>query len=141
MHSKRFLISVFAITVLAACQTVPSNAPLIRVVVPQNNATVKGPKVTIQTEVLNWTLGDANRLPAAGEGHLHFVIDAPNDIRAGMLVPLDNAAKYVHAGKAPYTTRDIDLPPGNHTITVVMGGNDHIALASPAPVSVTFLVQ
>ena len=141
MNRKQFLVSAFAISVLAACQTAPGSAPRMRVISPQNNAMVKGPKVTVEVEVLNMTLADANRPHVDGEGHLHFVIDAPNTVRAGMVVPLDNPAKYVHAGKAPYTVREIELPTGNHTITVVMGGNNHVALDSPAPINVSFIVQ
>ncbi len=141
MNIKLLIPALVITALLASCASQPANAPRLRIVSPKPGAVVRGPKVTFEVEVQNLALAEANRPHVEGEGHLHFVIDAPNAIRAGMLVPLTEPAKFVHAGKAPYTTREIELPTGNRTVTVVVGGNDHIALASPASVSVSFIVE
>ena len=73
---------------------------------------------------------------------MHFFIDAPaSSVPVGQAVPLDQPGSYVHAGKAPFTSREIELAPGKHTITVVMADAAHVVVAEPEPVSVTVLVE
>lgn len=48
---------------------------------------------------------------------------------------------YFPAGKAPFTSREIELAPGKHTITVVMVDAAHVVVAEPEPVSVIVLVE
>ncbi len=62
-------------------------------------------------------------------------------VSAGQPVPLDQRTTSVHAGKAPFTSREIELAPGKHTITVVMADAAHGVVAEPEPVSVTVLVE
>lgn len=146
MNTRIVLLGGLLTVILAACArpAAPStNAPpAIRVISPAEGATLEGPKVTLDVEVANWKFVDANQLPKDGEGHLHFFVDAPAaSVKSGDVIPLDQKTTYVHAGKAPYGSREIELAPGQHTITVVMGNSAHQALASPAPVSVTFTVK
>jgi len=132
---------------LSACQTSPpapktQAAPVIKILSPTAGATVTGPKVKVDVEVSAWALVDANQAIKDGEGHLHFFVDTPaNAVKTGDGIPLDQKATFIHAGKAPYTTRELELTPGEHTVTVVMGNSAHQVLAAPAPVSVTFKVQ
>lgn len=129
---------------LSACQPAPKtqSRPTMKIIAPAAGALVAGPKVKVDIEVAAWTLVDANQAIKDGEGHLHFFVDTPaNAIKVGEGIPLDQKATFVHAGKAPYTTRELELTPGEHTITVVMGNSAHQVLAAPAPVSVTFKVQ
>ena len=80
--------------------------------------------------------------PKDGEGHIHFFIDVPaSSVAVGQVIPTDQPTKYIHAGKTPYTNREVDLTPGQHTITVVAANAAHQALAVPAPVSVSFTVK
>jgi hypothetical protein len=107
-----------------------------------DGAEVQGPKVRFEVEVTNFTLVDAGTPLAPGEGHLHFFIDTPPDaVPEGQLIPLDSAAKYVHAGKPPYTSRELELAPGEHTIWVVAANSGHLALREPAPAKVTVRVR
>ena len=128
--------------VMAGCGTAAPAGPAISITSPAAGATVSGATTKIEVAVTNFNLVDANIAPKDGEGHLHFFIDVPaSTVAVGQVIPLDDASKYVHAGKAPYNTRDIPLAKGKHTITVVAANAAHIALAQPAPVSVTFTVQ
>ncbi len=134
------------IAALAAVLAVPAlgaqGAPAIRITSPANGATVSGPTVRIEATVTGLTLVAAGSPLAAGEGHLHFFIDTPPDaVPEGKLIPLDSASKYVHAGKPPFTSRDLPLAPGPHTIWVVAANSGHLALRTPAPAKVTFTVQ
>ena len=113
----------------------------MRITSPPANVALAGPKVKIEVEVTGLSLVDANIAPKDGEGHLHFFIDTPaSAVPAGQVIPTDQPTKFVHAGKAPYTNREIELTKGQHTITVVAANAAHVVLATPAPVSVTFLV-
>lgn len=151
MHTRRqfvLMMAGFASTALAAACSAPASsnastsAPQIKILSPANGATVAGPKVAFDVEVPNWTFVDANQPAKDGEGHLHFFVDVPaGTVQAGSAIPLDQKATFVHAGKAPYTKREIELSPGEHTVTVVMGNSLHQALANPAPASVTFTVK
>ena len=80
--------------------------------------------------------------PVAGEGHVHFFVDTPaSTVPVGKVVPLDQANVYVHAGKEPFTSRELELCPGRHTITVVMADAAHIVVGQPQPASVTIDVE
>ena len=146
---KPFTIVAAIAIALTACQSAipstvaqPAAAPVMKIMAPIAGTTLAGPKVKVEIEVNNWTLTAANQTPKDGEGHLHFFVDVPADaVKVGEGIPLDQTAKFIHAGKAPYTTREIELSPGPHTLTVVMGDSVHRVLDTPAPVSIMFTVQ
>ncbi len=126
---------------LAACG---ASAPAaIKIVSPADGATVKGPKVKVEVAVENWTLMPAGSPAADATGHLHFFIDTPaSAVPVGQAIPPTDAnAAYIHAGKEPLSSRELELSPGKHTITVVMGNTGHIALDNPAPQSITITVE
>ena len=132
---------VLAGSTLVSCGPASAPAASMRITSPPANAALAGPKVKIEVEVTGLSLVDANIAPKDGEGHLHFFIDTPaSAVPAGQVIPTDQPTKFVHAGKAPYTNREIELTKGQHTITVVPANAAHVVLATPAPVSVTFLV-
>jgi hypothetical protein len=139
---------LFALMATVACSstkpaaTPPAATPSLTIVAPASGATVTGPKVKVDVEAKDWKLvAAAGSAVTSGEGHLHFFIDVPaSSVVVGQAIPTGDA-KYVHAGAAPLTSRELDLSPGQHTITVVAGNSAHIALASPAPQSVTFTVE
>ena len=132
---------VLAGSTLVSCMPAAAPGASMKITSPAANASVAGPKVKVEAEVTGLTLVDANIAPKDGEGHLHFFIDTPaSAVAVGQPIPTDQPAKFVHAGKAPYTNRELDLAKGQHTITVVAANAAHIVLATPAPVSVTFTV-
>jgi hypothetical protein len=135
-------LSVIASGSLISCAPAAAPAIGLKIVSPSANAKVAGPKVKVEAEVSGLALVDANIAPKDGEGHLHFFVDAPaTAIAVGQAIPADQPAKYVHLGKTPYTSREIELSKGQHTITVVATNAAHVVLAQPAPVSVTFSVE
>jgi hypothetical protein len=129
------------VLLLAACSIQAPAA--IKIVSPANGATVKGPKVKVEVAVENWTLMPAGSPAADNTGHLHFFVDAPaSAVPIGEAIPPTDAnPAYIHAGKDPLTSRELDLTPGQHTITVVMGNTGHVALDNPAPQSITITVE
>lgn len=124
-----------------AAAAAPNLRATLRVVSPKRNARVAGPTVLVQVRVKGLELVAAGTPLKEGEGHLHFFIDVPaSNVKVNGMIPLDSAARYVHAGKPPFDEREIELAPGRHTITVVAANSAHMRIAQPAPVSVRFIV-
>lgn len=135
------ILATLAMTV-AACAQNPGAGSTMSIVSPAAGAKVKGPKVTVMVDVTGFKLVPANQAPVAGEGHVHFFVDTPaSTVPVGKVVPLDQANVYVHAGKEPFTSRELELSPGRHTITVVMADAAHIVVGQPQPASVTIDVE
>jgi hypothetical protein len=134
-------IITFAAT-LAGCGGTAAT-PSMRFSAPTDGATVKGPKVKLEVAVTNWKLVPAGGALVEGEGHLHFFIEVPvESVAVGQAIPpTESNPAYVHAGKDPLMSRELQLSPGKHTITAVMGNASHLALASPAPQSITITVE
>lgn len=126
---------------LASCGV--SAPAAMRITSPANGATVKGPKVKVEVAVENWTLEPAGGALNEHGGHLHFFVDAPaSAVPVGQAIPPTDAnPAFIHAGKDPLASRELELAPGQHTITVVMGNTGHVALDSPAPQSITITVE
>jgi hypothetical protein len=135
---------VVCLLALVGCGAAADSAQTaaLRIVSPAPNATVKGPKVKVEVAADGFRLVAANQAPKAGEGHLHFFIDVPaSSVAVGQAVPLDQASAYVHAGKEPFTFRELDLAPGKHTITVVAADAAHMVVGQPAPVVLELTVE
>jgi hypothetical protein len=130
---------VLALLLLAS--PVLAQKATLKIVSPTKGATVTSP-VKIEVVAKGFTLVEASTPLAEGAGHVHFFIDTkPSAVKVGTMIPLDSAAKYVHAGKAPLDSRELTLAPGKHTIWVVAANSGHLALARPKPAKVTFTVK
>lgn len=140
-QAKHLLLTGLMALALAACAA-QSTKPSLTITKPANNATVKGPKVLIEVQSNNFALTPAGPDIKDGEGHLHFFVDTPaTSVVVGALIPSDQPAVYVHAGKDPLASRELELSKGTHTITVVMGNAAHFRLAQPEPASITIVVE
>jgi len=99
--------------------------PFVYIASPKDGATVKSP-VTVKFGLENMTV-----MPAGHEhpnsGHHHLIIDAelPN---LAMPIPMDN--NHVHFGKGQ-TETSLELPPGKHTLQLLMGDHFHRPHAEP----------
>ena len=137
------LFSVSTGTVLAA-DTAPDNywpkAARIFIISPKSGATVMSP-VTIKFGHEGLDIAPAgDKTP--NTGHFHLLIDQA--LPADLSVPLPVTDSILHYGKAQ-TEATLDatkLPPGKHTLQLVMGDASHIP-HSPALVSkkITITVQ
>jgi hypothetical protein len=137
------LFSVSTGTVLAA-DTAPDNywpkAARIFIISPKSGAKVTSP-VTIKFGHKGLDVAPAgDKTP--NTGHFHLLIDQA--LPADLSVPLPVTDNILHYGKAQ-TEATLDatkLPPGKHTLQLVMGDGSHIP-HSPALVSkkVTITVQ
>ncbi|HTO82239.1 MAG TPA: DUF4399 domain-containing protein [Methylomirabilota bacterium] len=128
----------------------PDHNPII--VSPKDGAVMRSPvTVTIDlngAEVASHSTGTMaampgmTNMPAGGKGahhgHAHLIVDSPLP-KAGAMIPMD--AKHIHMmGGAAKTT--LRLPPGKHTLQLIMGGDDHIVPPdAPRSTPVTITVQ
>lgn len=98
-----------------------------RIVAPTDGATVRGP-VTLRFRFAAAPARAAARErgePAAG--HVHLLIDSAPPA-PGEPVPVDDAHIHLMGGE---TETVLDLPPGRHTLQLIVAGADHVPADPP----------
>jgi Domain of unknown function (DUF4399) len=113
-----------AILVIAAPAFAAEPSPegaKVYIIWPKDGAVVKGGKFWIRMGLVNMGIAPAG-VEKAGTGHHHLIIDAE-------LPPLDepipNDSNHLHFGKGQTEAR-IELPPGTHTLQLLLGDANHI---------------
>lgn len=91
------------------------------IISPRDGASVKSP-VTVVFGLKGMGIAPAG-VQFEGAGHHHLLIDS--DPPADLSKPLPTTDKVVHFGKGQ-TETTIDLPPGKHTLQLVLGDHNHI---------------
>ena len=88
---------------------------------PRDGETVKGP-VTVRFGLKGMGVAPAG-IKFDGAGHHHLLVDTdpPTDLGA----PLPATDKILHYGKGQ-TEVTLDLPPGRHTLQLVLGDHNHV---------------
>lgn len=100
----------------------------------KNNATITSPfKLEMGTEIIKV---DTAGPVVAGSGHHHLLIDGPDSIAAGGVIPKDSL--HIHFGKGQ-TEYELVLPAGKHKLTLQMADGLHRSYGGrlAATVSVT----
>jgi hypothetical protein len=94
----------------------------VYIVSPKNGAKVTSP-VTVKFGLDKMTISPAGT-PGANSGHHHLLIDTPvpKDLSAPLPAIPD---KLVHFGKGQ-TETTVTLPPGKHTLQLVLGDHNHV---------------
>jgi hypothetical protein len=87
---------------------------------PKDGDTVSGP-VTVRFGLRGMGVAPAGTI-AEGTGHHHLIVDAPLPA-AGQ--PIPNDARHLHFGKGQ-TETTLTLPPGKHTLQLLVGDHSHI---------------
>lgn len=72
--------------------------------------------------------------------HLHFILDEDASQYIGTTRPIPAGNPNIIHSAAKEVTFD-NVAPGQHTVTVLMSGNNHISVATPVTASVTFSVR
>jgi len=98
----------------------------VYIIAPQDGATVSSP-VTIRFGLKGMGIAPAG-IAFDNSGHHHLLIDA--DLPP-MNAPFPTDAKHVHFGKGQ-TETTVELPPGKHTLQLVLG--DHLHIPHDPPV-------
>jgi hypothetical protein len=86
----------------------------------QDGAEVVSP-VKVRLQVTGMQVVPAGEVKE-GTGHHHIIIDGPDFIEAGQVIPSDE--KNIHLGKGE-TEVEINLPPGEHTLTAQFADGEH----------------
>jgi hypothetical protein len=122
---RRFLIALAVLTcaplALAQERTASPAGAEAYIISPKNGATVHNP-VHIQFGLKAMGIAPAG-IKFDNTGHHHLLIDTDAPADAGAPLPAND--KIVHFGKGQ-TETSITLPPGKHTLQLLLGDQNHI---------------
>jgi hypothetical protein len=126
-------VAVAAISVLALAAGVwaadaaywPKDAR-VYIITPRNGSTVKNP-ITVRFGLKGVGVAPAG-VNSPNTGHHHLLIDT--DLPANLDLPLPKTDNIKHFGKGE-TETTIELPPGQHTLQLVLGDMNHIPHTPP----------
>ena len=106
---------------LAADRTPSPAGAEVYIISPKDGAKIHGP-VTVQFGLKGMGVAPAG-VKFENTGHHHLLVDAevPND----RSLPLPATQQILHFGKGQ-TETTLNLPPGKHTLQLVLGDRDHI---------------
>ena len=137
-------LAALAISVLALAAGVwaadaaywPKDAS-VYIITPRNGATVKNP-ITVRFGLKGVGVAPAG-VSFPNTGHHHLLIDT--DLPENLDLPLPKTANIEHFGKGE-TETTITLPPGKHTLQLVLGDMNHIPHSPPlASKKITITVE
>ncbi len=107
----------------AGNETVEANVTIVE---PVEGASVTAGNVTVSVNVTNFTLIEPTGQPnAAGEGHLHYYLDAPVPTNASAPA-IPETGDYVVSANTSYTWENVTA--GEHNLSVQLVNNDHTPL-------------
>ena len=109
---------------LAFAQTAAPEDAKVFFITPRDGATVSSP-VTVQFGLEGMGVAPAG-VERPGTGHHHLLIDTDTLPPAGQPIPADD--NHVHFGGGQ-TQTSLDLPPGEHTLQLIVGDHYHIPLS------------
>lgn len=125
--TRRVLLGAVALIPTAALSqsTAPSDAYLY-IIWPNEGQRIKG-AFWCRFGLRNMGIARAGD-KTANAGHHHLLVDANEPIKAGDVIPSDK--NHLHFGAGQSEAR-IDLPPGRHTLQLVLGDGDHKVFNPP----------
>ena len=102
----------------------------------ENNAEIRSPyKMEMGTEVIKV---DTAGPVVAGSGHHHLIVDGPDFVPAGVIVPKDSL--HIHFGKGQ-TEYELNLPPGKHKLTLQMADGLHRSYGEKLAATISVMVK
>ena len=127
---KRMLLALMLAGVVAGpAHAGPSPAQKdarVYIIWPYNGTVIHGGKFWLRMGLQNMGLGPKGTdLPNVG--HHHVIIDAE---LPSMDEPIPSDRNHIHFGAGQSEAR-IELPPGKHTLQLIMGDKDHIPFDPP----------
>jgi hypothetical protein len=119
---RAVLLGLATLAAVPAFAREPSPAGAeVYIVSPKDGATVKGP-VTVVFGLKGMGIAPAG-IKLDGTGHHHLLVDS--DLPADLSQPLPATEKVLHFGKGQ-TETSLTLPPGKHTLQLVLADFLHI---------------
>ena len=114
------VLAAIAMPLAAHAQTPAPSDAVVYIISPRDGQRVKSP-FTVQFGLRGMGVtraGDAT----ANMGHHHLLIDVEEPVNPKE--PLPNNRKHLHFG-AGQTETQLDLPPGKHSLQLVLGDTEH----------------
>jgi hypothetical protein len=99
----------------------PENAQ-VYFIWPSDGTVIHGGKFWVRMGLRNMGVAPKGT-DVAGTGHHHLLIDT--DLPENMDEPIPNDRNHLHFG-AGETEARVELPPGRHTLQLVLGDKDHV---------------
>jgi hypothetical protein len=123
------ILGLIAVAAWAQERTASAPGAEVYIVSPHNGQTVKSP-VTVRFGLKGMGIAPAG-VKFDNTGHHHLLIDS--ELPTDMSKPLPTTDKILHFGKGQTeVTLDKDkLPPGKHTLQLVVGDMNHVPLNPP----------
>ena len=119
--TRRTLLSGIALMPVAAmAQTSAPADASVYFIAPYNGARIRGP-VVVRFGLRNMGVTQAGST-ASNSGHHHLLIDVNDPIDPNEPIPSDK--NHLHFGGGQ-TETSLDLPPGRHTLQLVLGDAQH----------------
>jgi len=120
-------IALISATALAQERTPPAAHAEVYIIAPQNGATVHGP-VTVRFGLKGMGIAPAG-VKFDNTGHHHLLVDTDSS-ELKLDAPLPATDKVVHFGKGQ-TETTLTLPPGKHTLELVLADYLHMSFNPP----------
>ena len=98
----------------------------IHIIWPHDGQVIKGGKFWLRMGATNIGIAPAG-VQKANTGHFHVIIDADPP---PMDEPIPNNKNYLHFGGGQ-TETVLDLPPGKHTLQLLLGDAKHVSFNPP----------
>ncbi len=130
MNTRRSLQTALAATVtmvamgLAWAQAARTPSPpgaKVYLISPADGAVVKGP-VKVVMGLSGMGVAPAG-VDIANTGHHHILVNAPADLKLDAAMPADAVHRHFGLGQ---TETLLSLPPGKHTLQLVLGDKGHV---------------
>jgi hypothetical protein len=93
----------------------------VYIISPKDGETVTSP-VTVRFGLKGMGVAPAG-IDKSGTGHHHLLIDVPDRPALDQPLPADDQHKHFGGGQTEAT---IELPPGQHTLQLIMGDMNHV---------------
>ena len=119
-------ISVLSVAAFALPLSPAANNAKVYIVEPKDGAVVTSP-VTVKFGLDNMTVIPAG-VEHTNSGHHHLLVDV--DKLPDMASPIPADSKHIHFGKGQ-TETTLKLPPGKHTLQLLLGDHLHRPHATP----------
>jgi hypothetical protein len=120
-------IALISATALAQERTPPAANAEVYIIAPQNGATVHGP-VTVRFGLKGMGIAPAG-VKFDNTGHHHLLVDTDSS-ELKLDAPLPATDKVLHFGKGQ-TETTLTLPPGKHTLELVLADYLHMSFNPP----------
>lgn len=118
--------AMFAVAVPAFATEPSPEGAKVYIIWPKDGAVIKGGKFWLRMSLVGMGIAPAG-VEKAETGHHHVIIDAE---LPAMDEPIPNDSNHLHFGKGQTEAR-IELPPGQHTLQLLLGDANHIPHNAP----------